>query len=119
MLDQFYLSVLNTLKKSAGKNAFTLALVYISLIEISILVMLGNFFTAFASQLHLTLMSRTKALVLFVLLSFFIIVKNWLRYNGKRRNVLNARSKKTYAMWLLLLVPVFCMILAYIFYQSI
>ena len=119
MLDKFYISIFNYYKKSLGKKSLRLALFYINLLELAIILALGAFFMAFANQMKLSVMSNTKFWILFVIVSLFVIFKNWMRYNGKKRNVLNAKSKsKTYSIYLLWLLPVGCFIVAYVIMQA-
>jgi hypothetical protein len=118
MLDNYYISVFNHYKKTLGKRSLILALLYINLLELSILLALGSFFMAFASQMKILTMSDTKFWVLFVLISVFVIFKNWMRYNGKKRNVLNAKFKvKSISIYLLWLLPLGSFIIAFILLQ--
>ncbi|BAO75388.1 hypothetical protein WPG_1158 [Winogradskyella sp. PG-2] len=79
---------------------------------------LGAFFMAFASQMKLLIMSSTKFWILFTLVALFVVFKNWMHYNGKKRTVLNAKLKgnKTsiYILWLL---PFGCLFIAFILLQ--
>lgn len=119
MLDQLYISFLNIIKQRFGKAALTMALAYISFLEISLMLLFGMFFAAFGRQMNIPLMSSLKGWTLFVLLSFFIITKNWLRYNGKKRLILKAKSTKKHNFIVLVLLPLVCLLLAFIFYQSV
>lgn len=105
MLDTFYISVLNHYKKRLGKRSLKLAQVYINFLEISLVLALGAFALAFASKMKISVMSSTKFWVLFSLIAVFIMFKNWMRYNGKKRNILNAKVKSKpipiYILWLL------------------
>ncbi|MAX71452.1 MAG: hypothetical protein CMC76_10185 [Flavobacteriaceae bacterium] len=120
MLDTYYISILNYYKKKGlGKRSLKLASVYINLLEASIVLLLGSFLLVFASQMKLVIMSSTKFWVLFAMVSLFIIFKNWMRYNGKRRNVLNAKMKsKQTSIYLLWLLPFGCIALALIILQA-
>jgi len=118
MLDYYYISIFNHYKKALGKRSLTLALIYINLLELAFLLALGAFFLAFASQMKLVIMSSTKFWVLFSLLSVFIIFKNWMRYNGKKRTILNAKVKrKKTSIYLLWLPPLGGLIIAFILLQ--
>ena len=118
MLDSFYISIFNYYKKRLGKRSLLIALLYINFLELSIILALGAFFMAFASQMNILRMSSTKFWVLFSLVAFFIIFKNWMRYNGKKRTVLNATFKKAptsvYILWLL---PIGCFAIALVLFQ--
>lgn len=118
MLDNYYISVFNHYKKSLGKRSLTVALIYIILLELSIILALISFFKAFASQMKITVISSTKFWILFTLVSVFILFKNWMRYNGKKRNILNAKIKsKTNSIYLLWLLPLGGFVLAFILLQ--
>ena len=118
MLDTFYISIFNYYKKRLGKRSLRLALLYINFLEMSITLALAAFFMAFASQMKILLVSSTKFWVLFSLVTLFIVFKNWMRYNGKKRNVLNAMSKgKQTSIYLLWLLPMGCFTIAFILLQ--
>ena len=118
MLDTFYISVYNHIKKRSGKGALRIALYYIVFLELLLLFLLGIFFMAFAKQMKLQVMSDTKAIVLFVIIGLFIFFKNWMRYNGKRRTILNAKSNRVvHPVWKLVLFPILCVLLAVILLQ--
>lgn len=118
MLDNYYITIFNYYKKSLGKRSLTLALFYIILLELSIILALAAFFMAFANQMKMVVMSSTKFWVLFTLVALFVLFKNWMRYNGKKRNVLNAKLKpKSTSIYLLWLLPLGCFVIAYIILQ--
>ncbi len=120
MFDAFYISFLNYLKPKFGKRSMTLALYYVNLFEVSFYSLLTCFFAAFASQLNISKMSNEKVITITILCTLFIFGKNWMRYNGKRRNVLNAKSKKkSMQPWKFILLPMVCILLAFIFYKAI
>jgi len=118
MLDTFYISVYNYYKKTLGKRSLTIALLYINFLELSITLALAAFFMAFASQMKMLVMSKTKFWVLFAIVALFVIFKNWMRYNGKKRNILNTKLKgKTTSIYLLWLLPLGCLAIAFILLQ--
>ena len=95
------------------------ALYYICLIEIAFYGLLATFFAAFANQMNLGNVSPSKAITLSILVGLFISLKNWMRYNGKRRNVLNAKSKKQkLPLWKLIVLPLVCVVLTIVFFQA-
>ncbi len=119
MLDRFYISIFNRLKTSMGKKAIPLALYYISFLELALLFALIAFFMVFAKQMKLGIMSQGKTIGLFIALALFVLFKNWMRYNGKRRHVLNAKVSSTrFSLWKLILLPVLCIALAVILLQA-
>jgi len=118
MLDTFYISIFNYYKKAFGKKSLSLALLYINFLELSIILALGAFFLAFANQMKMLVMSSTKFWVLFSLVTVLVISKNWMRYNGKKRIILNAKLKgQTTSIYLLWILPFGCLILAFILLQ--
>jgi hypothetical protein len=120
MFDIYYIAFFNVLKSSFGKKAMKLALYYVSLLELSFYVLIAAFFAAFTSQMRLGVMSKSKVLILSVLGILFICFKNWIRYNGKRRNILSAKSKRRkLKLWQLIMLPLVCLFLALIFFQAI
>ncbi|WP_339623578.1 hypothetical protein [uncultured Winogradskyella sp.] len=107
MLDNFYITIFNHYKKSLGKRSLIVALLYINLLESAITLALGAFILAFASQMKMTTMSLTKFWVIFVLVAVCISFKNWMRFNGRKRNILNAKLKpKPMSIQLLWLLPI-------------
>ncbi|EDP72658.1 hypothetical protein FBALC1_16192 [Flavobacteriales bacterium ALC-1] len=118
MLDTLYITIFNHYKKSLGKRSLPIALLYINFLELSIILALAAFFMAFASQMKMGLMSSTKFWVLFIIVALFVVFKNWMRYNGKKRNILNAKfkSKKT-SIYLLWFLPLGCLAIAFILLQ--
>ncbi len=118
MLDQSYITIFNHYKKSLGKRSLTVALLYINLLELSIILSLLAFFKAFASQMKMSVMSNTKFWVLYSLIVLFVLFKNWMRYNGKKRIILNAKSKpKHTSIYLLWILPIGCFTFAFILLQ--
>ena len=118
MLDTFYISIFNYYKKNLGKKSLSIALLYINFLELAIVLALGAFFMAFANQMKMLVMSSTKFWVLFIIVAIFIIFKNWMRYNGKKRTILNAKLKgaKT-SIYLLWILPLGCLIIGLILLQ--
>ncbi len=118
MLDRYYISIFNHYKKQFGKKSLNLALFYICSLELSIILAVLAFFMAFASQMNMDVMSPIKFWMLFLLISIAIIFKNWMRYNGKKRNILNAKLKsQTTPLILLWILPFGCLFIALILLQ--
>ena len=113
MLDTYYISVFNFYKKTMGKRSLSIALFYINLLELSIWLALAAFFKAFASQMKFLTISTSKFWTIFIILSVVVLFKNWMRYNGKRRHVLNAKIKtKVASIYLLWFLPLGSLIIA-------
>ncbi len=118
MLDSFYISVLNHYKKRLGKKSLQLALLYINFLELALILALGAFALAFATQMKMLVISSTKFWAVFGLIALFIVFKNWMRYNGKKRNILNAKLKpQRTSIFLLWLLPFGCLAIALILLQ--
>ena len=116
--DNYYILIFNHYKKNLGKQSLNIALFYITFLELSVLFVLSAFLMAFASQMNMQVMSSTKFWVLFSLLTVFIISKNWMRYNGKKRMILNAKFKRIdTSIYLLWLFPLGCFAIASILLQ--
>ncbi|NRD18773.1 hypothetical protein HNV08_01835 [Winogradskyella eckloniae] len=118
MLDKFYITILNHYKKNLGKHSLKIALMYINLLELSITMALGAFFLAFAKQMKMQIMTTTKFWILITLIALFIIFKNWMRYNGKKRVILNAKSVRiNTSIVLLWLIPIAGYLITFILLQ--
>lgn len=118
MLDTLYISIFSHYKKTLGKKSINIALLYISALEVSIVLVIAAFLMAFASQMNMQVMSSSKFWVLFSIVALFIISKNWMRYNGKKRMILNAKSKRSdTSIYLLWLFPLGCFAIAFILRQ--
>ncbi|WP_299098396.1 hypothetical protein [uncultured Winogradskyella sp.] len=118
MLDTLYITIFNYYKKTLGKNSLKIALIYINLLEISIILALSAFFMAFAKQMKMQIMSNTKFWAILTIVALFIVFKNWMRYNGKKRTILNAKSKRVKTSILVLwLVPIACYLITFILLQ--
>ncbi|WP_296318891.1 hypothetical protein [Winogradskyella sp.] len=97
-----------------------LAFHYVSIVEFLFYLLLGTFFSAFSSQLNLGRISSSKAITIIVIAIILVYIKNWMRYNGKRRLVLNAKyKKKTIQAWKMVVVPIILVVLIAVFYQAI
>jgi H+/Cl- antiporter ClcA len=118
MLDNYYISILKYYKGKLGRRSLNLALFYINFLELSVLLLLGTFFMAFARQMKLMTMSSYKFWTLFLIVGVFVIFKNWMRFNGKKRNVLNAKFKsKPMSIYLIWTLPFASLLLAFVLYQ--
>ncbi|MGB6268917.1 MAG: hypothetical protein WBF67_07900 [Olleya sp.] len=120
--DQFFFSIFTAFKARFKQKANTIALFYISALQIALLFLLGVFFATFLSKMNVSTISSDKSWNLFFISAFVIHLKNWLKYNGKTRMVLNAkynRSKsKQHNIVLLASLPFICIAFALILLQS-
>ena len=120
MLDTFYISFFNLLKPKLKRKAIPFSLIYISIVEFIFYGLLVIFFMAFANQMHLINIAPVKLLGFGLVMAFVVYFKNWMRYSGKRRNVLNAKSSKRHIpTWKLITFPLICLFLSVILYQAI
>lgn len=123
LFDSFFLNVFKYYKKKNSKKAIKIATLYVSILQCSLLLLLGIFFAGFFKQMHVDTMSSSKAWTLFVLLAVATFFKNWMQYSGKKRNLLNAKRSQqqghTYNIWVLWLLPVVILGLASILFQAI
>ena len=107
--NQLYLTVFNRFKASLKQKANTIALFYVSIVEIAIMLLLGTFFIKFLDQMKVVVMNGTNALLLFIIVSLFIHFKNWLNYSGRKRLILNAKLSKRkdleYSLFILISLP--------------
>lgn len=123
IIEQFFFSVFSHFKGQYKQKANDIALVYVSVLEISIAFLLGCFFAAFLSQMNTELMSSGKAWTLFVLVGIGIYFKNWIKYGGKKRKEMNAKHnrKKTveHNVVVLLLLPFICIGFGLLLFQAV
>ncbi len=116
VFDEFVISVFNHYKPKYKRKANVIAVFYISVLQSSLILLLGVFFAAFFGQMKVDTMSSSKAWTLFVIASIIIYFINWLGYSGKKRRILNAkqisRKSKNHSIWVLWLLPLACIALA-------
>ncbi|WP_299884693.1 hypothetical protein [uncultured Lacinutrix sp.] len=122
VFDQIFYFIFTRYKARFKQKANTLALVYTSLFQIALVFLLGCFFAAFFSQMNFETMSSDKTWILFILTSIGLHIKNWIKYNGKTRKVMNARFNKKkspkYNLALLIALPFICMVMGFVFLQA-
>ncbi len=108
--NQLYLTVFSRFKGRFKQKANTIALYYISVVEIALLLLIGVFFNKFLDQMKVVFMTGADAWLLFIMTAVFIHFKNWVSYSGRKRRVLNAKlsSKKglEYSSFLLIVLPI-------------
>ncbi|MBN2867149.1 MAG: hypothetical protein JXK08_00620 [Flavobacteriaceae bacterium] len=119
--DHFFFAIFSAFKPKFKQKANSIALIYISLLQIALFFVTGTFFVTFLSKMHIKTMSNSNIWTLFIIFSIIIHLKNWMKYNGKSRKVLNAKfnkSKNNYNTSILLLLPIGCIILGLILLKS-
>ncbi len=107
LFDQFYISVYQKVKKYKPKLAAKAARFYVSLLQIGLFLLLGVFFIKFCEQMKSTFLTTPNAWLLFVGISLFILFKNWMGYNGKKRSILLSKASKRASQHSLLTLVVF------------
>jgi hypothetical protein len=112
IFDQFALSIFNHYKPRFKRKTNSIVVFYMSLLQCSLLLLLGAFFSEFFNQMKVETMSSSNAWTLFAIASVIIYFKNWMVNSGKRRLVLSASLNKkkfnTYNVWGLWLLPLAC-----------
>ncbi|WP_445957311.1 hypothetical protein [Yeosuana sp.] len=121
--DILFYHIFSYFKTKYKQKSNAIAMIYVSVLQCALLLLLGVFFAKFFNQMNMDTMSESKTWTLFVLVSGFIFFKNWLQYTGKRRMMIHAKmNKKTkpmYNIWLLLLLPIIVLVLTYILFQAV
>lgn len=122
MFDQLFFTVNTYYKISYTKKALSIAVFYISLLQISLLFLLGCFFAGFFKQMHVDTLSADNAWILFIITSIAIYFKNWMSYTGRSLMILKAQMNKKkqsdYSIFLLWLLPAASTALAIILLSS-
>ncbi|WNH08443.1 hypothetical protein [Thalassobellus suaedae] len=121
--DILFYSIFLYFKPKYKQKSNTIAIVYVSVLQCALLLLLGVFFAGFFSKMHVSTMSQEKAWIIFILVSGFVCFKNWMQYTGKRRMMINAKMNKkksnTYNIWLLFLLPILVLGLTYVLSMAI
>ena len=123
LFDKLFFSVFKHYKEAQNKKANKIATVYISVLQSTLLLLLGVFFAGFFNQMHVNTISQDKAITLFILACIFIFFKNWMQYAGRKRKVLNAKMLKSkslgYNIWIIWMLPLVSLGLTFIIYQAV
>ncbi len=123
IFDSLFFNVFKHYKDAKSKKANQIATAYISILQCALVLVLGVFFAGFFKQMNMETMSQDKAWILFIMVSIFIFFKNWMQYAGRKRKVLNAKMLKkksaNYSIYLLWLLPIACILLAFIIWQAV
>jgi hypothetical protein len=122
VFNQLFITVNTYYKKSYPKKAISIAVFYISILQISLLLLLGSFFAGFFKQMHVDTLTADNAWLLFIITSIAFYFKNWMSYSGRNLMIIKAKmNKKTqsqYNIYLLWLLPVAITALAIILLRS-
>ena len=119
--DSIFFSLFRYYKPKYKTKANDIALVYILILQASILLLLGSFFMLFFDQMNVSVISNSKACILYILLLVVLLFRNWIYYTGKKRRVLNTVNNKTYNgdinIVLIWLIPIVCFIFSALLIQ--
>lgn len=92
--DRLYLSVFQQVKQYKPKLAARWARFYVSVFQIALCLFFGIFFMKFSKQMKLNILDDTSLWIVSLGIIVFIFFKNWMSYNGKKRNILISRNTK-------------------------
>ena len=119
--DSLYLSVFQHVKQRTPKRAARRARLYVSLVQIALCLVLVVFFIKFAQQMKLNVLDDTSLWIVSIGVVGFILFKNWMGYNGKKRAVLVSKSikrSKRHSILVLILIPLTVFTLAFILFKA-
>ena len=119
--DSLYFSVFQHIKQRKPKRAARWARLYVSLVQIALYLVLGVFFIKFAQQMKLNVLDDTSLWIVSIGGVGFILFKNWMGYNVKKRAVLVSKSikrSKTHSILVLILIPLAVFSLAFILFKA-
>lgn len=120
--DTLFYRIFTFFKPKYKQKSSDIGIVYISVLQCSILLLLGIFFAKFFNQMNMATMSSGKAWALFVMVSMFTFFKNWMQYTGKRRMMIhtkmNKKTKTQHSIGLLFLLPIGVLGLAYVLFKA-
>ncbi len=123
LFDILFYHIFSRYKPKYKQKANSIAITYVTFLQVALLLLLGIFFAGFFKQMNMVTMSSAKAWTLFVLVSIFIYFKNWMQYTGKKRMMINAKMNKKkvqpYSIWLLWALPIATLGMAYVIYQAV
>ncbi|MDA0317501.1 MAG: hypothetical protein O2906_08230 [Bacteroidetes bacterium] len=92
--DRLYLSVFHQVKQFKPKLAARWARLYVSFFQLALFLLFGIFFMKFSKQMKLNILDDTSLWIVSLGIIVFIFFKNWMSYNGKKRNILISRNTK-------------------------
>ena len=117
IFDSLYSSIFQHIKQRKPKLAVRWSSLYVSLVQIALSLVLAVFFIKFAQQMKLNVLDDTSLWIVSIGVFGFILFKNWMSYNGKKRAVLMSqrlKHSKTHSIFVLILIPISLFSLAFI-----
>ncbi|GAA4966125.1 hypothetical protein [Algibacter aquimarinus] len=124
LFDSLFYNTFTFYKPKLKQKANSIAILYITILQISLILLLGVFFAGFFRNMNMVTMSSSNAWTLFALTIIFIYFKNWMQYTGKKRMMINAKMNKkkskstSYNIYLLWLLPIAVLGLTYVVFQA-
>lgn len=122
LFDHFVFNIFQHYKPKYKAKANTISILYITFLQLSLLLLFGVFFSIFFNQMNVDTMSSIKAWTLFGIAIVALYFMNWMNYSGRKRRVLNAKSTKkkakNFSILTLWLLPFGCISLAIILLQK-
>ncbi len=117
IFDSLFFNVFHHYKPKYKRKANTIALCYVSMLQISLLLFSGVVLAIFLNEMNTTTMSSEKAWSLFIMGSIFIHFRNWMQYTGKKRSIINAKRNRKqlpqhYNIWMLWALLIGCLFLS-------
>ena len=103
--DRLYLSVFHQVKQYNPKLAARWARFYVSIFQLTLCLLFGIFFMKFSKQMKLNILDNASLKIVSLGIIVFIFFKNWMSYNGKKRNILisrNTKGTKPYSVYTLI-----------------
>lgn len=109
MFDILFFNIFNYYKASLKRKANRVAVIYVSLVQFSLLILFGILFRLFCNQMKVSALSSEASWTLASLGALFIYFNNWMTYTGKKRMQIKPSVKNStdYNIWLLWLLPIF------------
>ena len=101
LFDQLYISVFKQLKNHKLKYAANYACYYVSIFQIGLCLALGVFLIKFCKQMNINFLNPVNAWFVFIFLAVFLLFKNWIYYNGKKRSVLFSKLPTKHKLYTL------------------
>lgn len=108
MFDILFFNVFNHYKVSLKRKANKIAIIYLTLVQISLFIIFGILFRLFCKQMNISAFSSEASWALSIIASIFFYFNNWMTYTGKKRmriktSVKNAKDYNIWLLWFLLI----------------
>ena len=94
LFDILYFRVFEFYRNRKNKKAASIAWWYISLFQSALVLVVGILLAEFIDAMQMRSMDAEKAWTVFFLVTLILFGKNYVQYNGKKRNVLRAQISR-------------------------